>query len=147
MVTAVHGTWIPIDDEPGYRRLYTIMGSVICHDLETREIVDEAHCDDTSTEIGAMAELGLVLGSGPRPVTLGGGYRLGDGKGPFLSLGWGPGFRDPKGSWQALARVGGEFLEVGGVISFRPRRSRGEDRRSTVESIPRPLLGGVELTR
>lgn len=121
-LTAIHGTWIPVDPEPGYRRLYSIMGSIICQDLETREMVDERHCDDTSTEVGAMAELALALTPGPRSLYLGGGYRFGDGRGGFASFTWGPRRYAPGGSWFLTARVGSDFLEGVAGVSFWPRR-------------------------
>lgn len=122
-VTAIHATWIPIDPEPGYKRLHSIMGSIICQDRNTQEIVDERHCDDTSTEIGAMGEVGLSLGSGSRPVVFGGGYRVGAEGGSFISVGWGPGFTDPGASWKIVGRFGARFIEGAASISFWPRRN------------------------
>jgi len=138
-LTAIHGTWIPVDPEPGYGRLYSIMGSIICQDLETREIVDERHCDDTSTEVGAMAELAIALTPGPRSLYVGGGYRFGDGRGGFASFTWGARRHDPGGSWFLTARVGPDFLEGVAGISFWPRKGTdgGVDGRGAQGTSPR----------
>jgi hypothetical protein len=118
--TAIDATWIAEDPEPGYERVDVLSGDVLCFDPASGEFVDESHCGGFSTQLGVMADLSFSLGSGLRSVSLGGGYRVGDDQGPFFLFTWGPGARDPNGSWYLQGRLGSEYLQGAAGISFWP---------------------------
>lgn len=119
-LTGIDAAWIPEDPEPGYERVDVLTGDVLCIDPASGEFVDERHCGGFLTQLGAMADLSFSLGSGPRAVSLGGGYRVGDDRGPFLLVTWGPGTHDPNGTWYLQGRLGSRYFQGVAGISFRP---------------------------
>lgn len=117
-LTAVDATWIPMDPEPGYRRIDLPTGTVLCQDLASGEFADESHCPGFSDWFGAMADLSFSLSQGPEAVFLGGGYRMGEGRGPYFLLSWGPSANDPNGSWYLQGRLGSGFSQAAVGVSF-----------------------------
>ena len=115
-------TWVLSDPAPGYERTYTIAGSILCQKAESEEFVDASSCDDVSTRVGAMLDLTVLGFGGPGGLALGGGYRVGSGKGPFLSFSWGAGQTDPPRSWYLQGRIGEDFFQGSIGLPFWPRR-------------------------
>ena len=114
----VDATWIPMDPESGYRRIDVPTGTVLCQELASGELVDESHCGGFSDWFGAMADLSFSLTQGPDAVFLGGGYRVGEGRGPYFLLSWGPSAWDPNGSWYLQGRLGSGYLQAALGVSF-----------------------------
>lgn len=119
-LTAIDATWIPEDPEPGYERVDVLTGDVLCIDRASGEFVNERHCGGFLTQVGAMVDLSFSLGSGPRALSLGGGYRMGDERGPFFLVTWGPGTHDPTVNWYLQGRIGSGYFQGAAGISLWP---------------------------
>ena len=111
-LTPVDATWVPMDPEPGYRRIDVSTGTILCQELASGEFVDEKHCPGFSHWLGAMADLSFSLTQGPDAVFLGGGYRVGEGRGPYLLVSWGPSPYDPSAVWYLQGRLGPDYVQV-----------------------------------
>lgn len=108
---------VPGRAEAGFRWETLSNGQRRCRDEATGRFAADTRCIELATALGISAEASWRVLGAERPLHAGGGYRVGDGAGPYGTVRWRAVARGA-GAWRLEASVGPSVLRVAAGVAL-----------------------------